>query len=308
MRARSAAAFAPSAITNFFEITYSPVDGAAGATGGGYILSKGTVTRAVAREDGGRVVTVVNGDPGYDARTTRRTVRSLLSAEAPGTSVEIDQTAETPIGGGFGASAAAATSAAYAVASAIPIKRDKATLASYAHRAEVEERTGLGTVSVIYDRVGAGAITVPGEPGMSEFIQVRVPRGLRIVTGFLAPFDKKDALSSATVSGKISSLGREALRTFLSDPSLENLALQGEGFSRRLGLESPEVRKMITAAKSAGAEHASQNMLGYSVHALAYGRESKKVAASLRALSKEVRVDEFEVGRRRAGALKASRR
>ncbi|MDG6964233.1 MAG: hypothetical protein JRN27_05905 [Nitrososphaerota archaeon] len=308
MRVRRSEAFAPSAITNFFEISYHARGGSAGATGGGYVLTKGTTTRALARDGGGRVATVVNGDPGYDARTTRRAAKALLSEQAPGVSVELDQTSDTPIGGGFGASAAAATSAVYAVASAAGIARRKDVLASYAYRAEVEERTGLGTVSVIYDGVGAGAITVPGEPGRSEFLRVKIPKGLRIVTGFLAPFDKRDALSSKPVSDRINALGRESLRSFVSDPTLANLASEGERFSRRLGLESPEVVKMIAAAKAAGAEYASQNMIGYSVHSLVFDGGSGRVASALRSLSPDVRVDEFGVGRKRASVLKASRR
>lgn len=245
----------------------------------------------------------------YNARTTRRAV-GLLMVERGHTRgcLRIEQSVETPIGSGFGASAASATSAVYAAASAAGIRGNKRELALFAHRAEILEQTGLGTVSVIFDSTGAGAITKSGAPGEAKFITVRVPGDLRIVTAFAAPYDKKEALSSRALSDKINRLGGEALEGFLSDPTLESLASAGERFSTGLGLESPEVRKLIAVAKSAGATHASQNMIGYSVHSLVDADRASKVATALRGVSRDVRVDAFEVGRQRAGVLKATRR
>jgi pantoate kinase len=302
------AAFAPSAITNFFEIRYDGSRGPIGATGGGYILSKGTTSTA-RLIPGDRIATRVNGDGAYDARTTRRAVGLLLSKLGRlGAGVSVDQRVETPIGSGFGASAAAATSAVYSVAAALGVRMQKRKLANFAHRAEILEQTGLGTVSVVYDSVGAGAIRVPGEPGVAKFVAVRVPKETRIVTAYFAPYDKKDALSSPAMRVKINRLGHEALQRFLSDRRLDNLATEGEAFSRGLGLESVEVKKAIRAAKAAGASHASQNMIGYSVHSLVDADRVTRVSKALAALGSEVRVDVFEVGRTRAGVLAPSRR
>jgi pantoate kinase len=222
--------------------------------------------------------------------------------------LELVQRVETPIGSGFGASAASAISAVYAAAEAIGIRKAKEKLAVYAHHADILEQTGLGTVSVAYNAVGAGAITRAGEPGMARFKNVKVPKGTRIVTAYLAPYDKKDALSSRVISEKINKLGGEALEAFIADPSLESLAAGGERFSRRLGLESPEVRRLVRTAKSAGAKYASQNMIGYSVHAIVDLDNSRKVARSLSALGSRPRVDTFEVGAVRAGLVSPSRR
>ena len=306
---RGATAFAPAAITNFFEINYNSSPNPAGATGGGYILSKGARSRAnFVPASNTKVVTSVNGDRGYNARTTRRAVELLLEArESPGL-VTIDQRVETPIGSGFGASAASSTSAVYAAAAAAGISMPKQELALYAHRAEILEQTGLGTVSVVFDAVGAGAITVPGEPGKAKFVTVPVHGDTRIVTAFVAPYDKKDALSSARVSERINRLGRHALEGFLADPTLDTLAREGERFSSTLGLESPEVRRLIALAKSAGAQYASQNMIGYSVHSITDADRSERVARSMAGIGDRVRVDIFEVGSVKAGLVEPSRR
>jgi pantoate kinase len=294
-------AFAPAAITNFFEISYNSPQ-PAGATGGGYILSKGSTTSAtILPGRGNGFSTVVNGDASYNARTTRRAVELLLAATGAKAKVSLVQEVQTPIGAGFGASAASATSAVYAVARAAGISKSRPEIALFAHRAEILEQTGLGTVSVIFDAIGAGAITVSGEPGKAKFVTVGVPDGTRIVTAYIAPFDKKDALSSEAVSQRINRLGRESLLGFLSDPTLDNLASEGERFSGALGLESVEVKKLIGLAKSAGATHASQNMIGYAVHSVVGPDDADRVATALLGYSKDVRVDVFEVGTRRAG-------
>ena len=295
-------AFAPAAITNFFEISYnSPRP--SGATGGGYILSRGSVSTASMLMVGAGVTTRVNGDPLYDARTTRRAVGLLLSDAGVRAGVHLDQDVQTPIGGGFGASASSSTSAVLATAAAAGIGSAKARLALFSHRAEIIEQTGLGTVSVIFDAVGAGAITVPGEPGAAKFVNVKVPSDLRIVTAFVAPYDKKDALSSEAMTKRINELGRSSLAGFLSDPTLDNLAGEGERFSRGLGLESVELKKLMALAKGAGASYASQNMIGYSVHSLVSADLAPRVASALSGYSKEIRVDEFEISSRRAGLL-----
>jgi pantoate kinase len=246
-------AFAPAAITNFFEISYnSPKP--TGATGGGYILSKGSTTTAEVLTGGENAFSdVVNGDASYNARTTRRAVELLLAGTGAKANVSLVQEVQTPIGAGFGASAASATSAVYATARALGVQKSRPEIALFAHNAEILEQTGLGTVSVIFDAIGAGAITIPGEPGRAKFVAVGVPDGTRIVTAFVAPFDKKDALSSEPVTQRINRLGRDSLLSFLSDPTLDNLASEGERFSGALGLESVEVKKLIGLAKSAGA-------------------------------------------------------
>jgi pantoate kinase len=297
-------AFAPSIITNFFKIEYSASGSPAGATGGGYILSKGTFTTAnqIQAKDP-RVVTKVNGDSSYDARTTKRAVELLLDGNAFRLGLRLDQKVETPIGAGFGTSGASATSAVFAAAAAIGSRESKRELALYAHRAEIFEQTGLGTVSVNYDHVGAGAITKAGEPGVAEFVSISVPKDVRLVTAYLAPFDKKDAFSSSSISQKVNELGEEALRAFVSDPSLDTLGSEGEIFSNRLGLESPEVRKLIMAAKRAGATYASQNMIGYSVHSVVPDDRVASVAKAFRSTGNGVRIDQFEIGKRRAGVI-----
>lgn len=306
---RRAVAFCPGAITNFFRIHYDESGSPSGATGGGYVLSAGTKSAASSTPgEVSQLTTVVNKDSTYDARTTTRAVRLMTDGLVKSMGrLRLVQSVATPIGSGFGASAASAVSAVYAAASAMDIHEPKDRLAAFAHQAEIVEQTGLGTVSVVYDAIGAGAITEPGEPGVARFRTVKVPNDLRIVTAYLAPYDKKDAISSTRISEKINRLGEDALARFLDDPTLETLARGGERFSANLGLETPEVKKLISTAKSKGAVSASQNMIGYSIHALADADRAGRIETALKQVASEARVDVFRVGNRRAGILSSTR-
>ena len=247
---------------------------------------------------------VVDGDPGYNASTTRKAVELLLDehGKQEGTLV-MEQTMGVPIGCGFGASAAAAISGVYAAAKATGIRLAKAKLAYYAHVAEILQQTGLGTVSVTYDRIGAGAITKAGGPGISEFLNVRYPAQTRIVTASLAPFRKSDALSAPQTVNRINDLGNRALRNLVTSPTLETLGIEGERFSESLGLMNPNVKKLARLAKASGASYASQNMIGHAIHALVTADIAETVAAILRASSLKPQVAIFEIGRQRAGIL-----
>ena len=298
-------AFAPAVITNFFSIAYSR-GSARGATGGGYVLSKGAFT-AVSAQPGagpGELATSVNGDPRYSARTTRRALALLADRlRLRFASMSVDQRVDVPIGSGFGASAASATSAVYAAAAALGARAPRADLARCAYDAEIIEQTGLGTVSVTYRGTGAGAITEAGSPGVARFVTVGAPRGTRIVAASLSPYEKKAALGSPTTAAKIVKLGDAALEMFMADRTLGGLGAAGEWFSGRLGLASEDVTALAAAARRAGAEHASQNMIGHAVHAVCEEGLVPAVVKAFASSAPRPRVDVFEIGSVRAGPL-----
>ena len=208
-----------------------------------------------------------------------------------------------PVGCGFGASAAASISAVYAAAGALGLRLPRRELAYHAHVAEILRKTGLGTASVAYDATGAGVITVPGGPGISKFLNVRVPPDTKIVTASLGPFRKSGAISNPDMVWKINKAGLVALRRVQEHPTLDMLASQGEWFSENVGLMSPEVKSLAETAISAGASHASQNMIGHAIHAIVDGDHADRVARALKAAPTRPRVDVFEVGRLRAHVI-----
>jgi pantoate kinase len=311
MQSRTLRAFAPATISNFFSIHDEPLLSKdysdlshVGATGGGYILSKGVTTYATRLNGSDRreLKIVVNGDPTYPAKTTLTALRMLIEAAKPkfGTLL-IEQQVDVPIGYGFGASAASAFSAVLAASSALGVTLSRRKVAYFAHAADIVSQTGLGTVSVLYSGAGVGAITKAGGPGVAKFLNVKVPKGLRIVTASLAPYHKSTALSSRRLRRKINAYGDEALREFEASPTLETLAEAGEEFSGRLGLRTKQVSKLIEVAKAHGALFASQNMIGYAVHALVMEPELEGVVSALGSVESMPQIDVYEVGTEVAG-------
>jgi len=298
-----AEAFAPAVISNFYrahdsELARSRPDlSKVGATGGGFTLSRGVFTRVTLRTASKpKIHVTMNGDPRYKARTTSKAVELLLGSLGIAKSVEIRQRVEVPIGCGFGSSSASALSAVMAVGSALGVRRGKARVASFAHSAEIICGTGLGTVSSTYDHEGTGVVSSPGGPGIAEVKAVRTPREARVVTASFEPWEKKPFPSSPGARKRADDLGADALRRATSPLSFKSILEAGEGFSRGLGLETPQMRRLIELAKGAGALAAGQNMVGNAIHAVVLEGHLERVLSSLRASSPQARIDVFSIG------------
>lgn len=311
----AAIAFAPAVISNFFSVhiealASDPSDfSSAGATGGGFTLSKGVYTHARATRGGRPALSItVNGDPRYPARTTRKAVELLLErADPPPRSIQLVQSVEVPIGSGFGSSSASALSAAMAVASALGLGMSKEEVASFAHAADIICGTGLGTVSSTYDHAGAGLIVRPGGPGVARVVPVKVPPGLRVVTATLPRTLERGVLASPRMRARTNALGDAAL-TSASDLSFDSLLAAGSAFAQGLGLMSREVSRLIRSSLEAGALGASQNMLGDAMHAVVRTEDVGSVSSALRSEATAARVDCFRIGGRRARIVRGSAR
>ncbi|MDG6902856.1 MAG: hypothetical protein JRM80_12985 [Nitrososphaerota archaeon] len=303
-----AKAFAPATITNFFSVHQDKSRGGlvrSGATGGGYILSKGVVSRVELVGNSAHPIfeTSVNGDSRYHARTTRQALRLLMKAAGKNARLRVEQQVDVPIGFGFGASAASALSAVLAASAALDLRLSKAQTAKFAHDAEIIQRTGLGTVSAVYDGLGAGLVYEPGAPGVAKFRNVRTSASIRIVTASLAPLRLAGLLSSQRKVARVNRFGDDALRRVLAEPTLDRMAKEGETFTRKVGLINNEVASLIRLAKRTGAAYASQNMVGEAMHAVVPLGSAASVARALRSSSLEPRVDVFELGRVKAGVI-----
>jgi pantoate kinase len=310
MSPRTALAFAPAVISNFFAIhteslSNKPPDySRAGATGGGFTLSKGVYTHAWLVKSSSQAISVaVNGNANYPADTTKKAVELLLKAAGgPPHLVELVQTVEVPIRAGFGSSSASALSAVMAVASALELPFSKEEVASFAHQAEILRHTGLGTVSSTYDYSGAAVITQAGGPGIAKVARVEVPSRFRVVTAFLS-LKKDRLLTSSRMRNKVNRLGEVALEQ-ASDLRLESLLDAGHAFAEDLGLMTRAVKTLVAVSLEEGAVGASQNMLGNAMHAVVKDEDVDGVSSAIRAASRAAKVDSFRIGGRNARILK----
>jgi pantoate kinase len=286
---KTAKAFAPGAISSFFEIHDSengqPITDLTkvGAIGGGFGLEKGTYTtvNAVEAKDNSLNVTI-NGQP-VQAKTTKQVVETLLSYTNKKYALSIDHRIELPIGMGFGTSAGGALTTGLALKQALSLPLTYNQIGQVAHVAEIQCVTGLGTVSSLNYGGGLILVTKPGAPGICQIDRIPIsPDYVAVIGYFPSLIPKKSILSSPEKKKEINGYGRKALEAILADPSLENFLNSCWTFAEKAGFTNDSIRALVKAAKKAGAVGAAQNMIGEAVHAIAHEEDASSVAEAFK--------------------------
>jgi pantoate kinase len=261
MRAR---AFAPGHITGFFEILDGPVDPLRkGSRGAGVNLSLGVLSsvevRKAARQD---ICIHINGKD-CDAATTLRAVRILLGRRR--LEVHVDSLAALPVGQGFGMSAAGALSASLALGAILGISHLEAGRA--AHRAEIEERTGLGDVAAQL-RGGWEMRLRPGYQPHGLVDRLLVPCSSIALCVCGDPVPTKSVLTDPVKRMMICRAGRKAMERIRETPTLEEFFSLSLEFARETGLAGERPLSLADEITGRGLGLASVSMIGNSVFAV----------------------------------------
>lgn len=234
----SARAFSPGHVTGFFSI--HPHDDALrnGSTGAGFSLSEGTVTTLrPSLED----QVLVNGEP-LDGAPVSRTVLRLFR-EVSGRSEPWTVVHETtlPIGCGFGTSGAGALSLVLALNEHAGFPLGLLEAAALAHRAEIENGTGLGTV--LGQTFGGFEVrTEAGAPGSGQLVNLPFPSGLSAAFLVFGPLATPTMLRDPVVSRAISREGESLRQRLLDDPGVPQFLQLSRSFSRQAGLVNPRLQ------------------------------------------------------------------
>ncbi len=286
---KTAKAFAPAGISSFFEICDQTKDGKpiqnlerVGARGGGFGLEKGILTEVSVSEAKTCSVSVfINGKFAPEAETTRRVLEKLLGKAEGAFDIVCRHKVEVPIGAGFGSSAGGAITAGLALASALELPLTYNQIGRIAHVAEVESKTGLGTVGPMM--VGGCILTIePGAPGISVIDRIPLSPNYVVVAGVFGPTPTKKVLSSAETRQEVNRCGRKTLDAILAQPSLENFLACCWAFAQEAGFATERVKRLVRLAEKAGAVGAAQNMVGEAVHAVALEENAEDVAEAFK--------------------------
>jgi pantoate kinase len=276
------AAFAPGHITAFFEIHDAHPDLARrGSRGAGLCLDHGVLTHVtVAKADEPGIAVWLDDEPAQ-AQVTVQAVQNLVGRSA--LRVEVRSQVQLPISQGFGMSAAGALSAAMATAKALRLPKSDALIA--AHKADIQQRGGLGDVVAAMQ----GGMEVRREPGLPPWGYVeRILGEAELVLCVLeGPLETRSVLGDEAARGRIGKAGKAAMEAFLGQPTLPNLFRVGKQFSVASGLATMPVLKAIRAVELEGGL-ASQSMLGNSV--FAYGSDPRTIEEVLKRHGKTWRV------------------
>jgi pantoate kinase len=286
----TAKAFAPGAISSFFEIhdtqDNKPITDLekVGAIGGGFGLQKGVHTKVTVQEAEKNSLDVfINSKSVARAKTTKTVVEALLAKATAKYAVTVEHRIEVPIGAGFGTSAGGALTTGIALSKALALPLSYNQIGKIAHIAEIQCQTGLGTVSSLTFGGGCVLVVEPGAPGLCRIDRIPLTHNYMIVAGFSqSRISKKSVLSSPEKTRQINHYGRETLEAILAEPSIENFLERCWGFAQKAGFATENTRALVRLAKKAGAVGAAQNMIGEAVHALVLQENAMSVAEAFK--------------------------
>ena len=285
-----AKAFAPAAISSFFEICNQTKDGkpitdpaSAGARGGGFGLEKGVLTEIqVSTAKKGCIHVSINGKAAPEAQTTIFMLQELLKKTEGTYDVFVNHKIEVPIGAGFGTSAGGALTAGLAFVEALDLPLTYNQIGRIAHAADIKCNTGLGTVTPL--TFGGSCILVlePGAPGVGMVDRIPINPNYVIVAGIAGTSLNKSVLTSPQMRPEINNWGKKTLQAILAEPSAENFLNCCWLFAQKTGFATAKVNQLVNLAQKAGAIGAAQNMIGEVVHALVTEEKAMAVAEAFK--------------------------
>jgi pantoate kinase len=301
--AKTAKAFAPAAISSFFEIHDTEgkkpiVDlEKVGARGGGFGLQKGVFTQVTVEEARSSDVTVIiNGKHAPEAKTTKLMIETLLRNKQKSYAIFVNHKIEVPIGTGFGTSAGGALTAGLALKEALDLPLTHNQIGKIAHATEIECRTGLGTVSSLTSTGGCVLVVEPGAPGICQIDRIPMTHDFVVVVGFTqSNIPNKTVLADPEKRRLINSYGKKTLEAILAKPSLENFLECCHEFSEKAGFATEKTRQLVKLAKKAGAIGAAQNLIGEAVHALVLKENANQVAEAFKQVLPPEKVFESKI-------------
>jgi pantoate kinase len=286
---KTAKAFSPAGISSFFEICDTTDDGKpiadlerVGARGGGFGIEKGVSTEvSVSEEKANRISVFINGKPAPQAETTRAVAQTLLNKAKTLYDVVVKHQVEVPIGAGFGTSAGGALTTGLALSEALDLHLTYNQIGRIAHVAEVQCKTGLGTVGPLM--LGGCALTVkPGAPGISVIDRIPLRDDYVVVAGIFGSTPTKQVLASAEKRREVNRWGRKTLEEILGEPSVENFLACCLEFAEKTGFMTQRLRRLVKLAEDAGAVGAAQNMVGEVVHAVTLEENAENLAEAFK--------------------------
>jgi pantoate kinase len=287
---KTAKAFAPGAISSFFEIHNTTPDGKpitdlerVGARGGGFGLQSGVHTK-VTLEDAAvnNIQVFINLHPTSEAKTTENVIQRLLNQTGKNYRVTVEHQIDVPIGMGFGTSAGGALTAGLALREALALPLTYNQIGKIAHISEIKCQTGLGTVSALTVGGGLILVTEPGAPGICQIDRIPISPEYVIVAGFYNSKLPKTVLSSPERKVQINRYAKKTLKQILAEPSLENFLASCWDYAQKAGFATENVRQLVHLAKKAGAVGATQNMIGEVVHAAVLEENALSVAEAFK--------------------------
>ncbi|MHA1576393.1 MAG: pantoate kinase [Candidatus Thorarchaeota archaeon] len=270
-------AFVPGHITGIFRIfdeKENPLE--CGSTGAGFSVEIGTLTTVSLTENDSLEITTLYNDENIDAHVTKTVVRRLIEDYDRKFKVVVTHESSLPSGVGFGASGAGALGTALALGHLLDPSLSRTQAASYAHRAEVENRTGLGDV-IAQTYGGLEIRTIPGGPGIGKVVNMHEKESLTVVLAGAPGLNTSDILTDPQKRKRINTVGDEFVEKIINSPNLETFISCSRKFTEAIGLSTTRVSAALNELDGSGFTRSSMVMLGDSVFCFCNENQSQDV-------------------------------
>lgn len=255
--------FSPAHVTGFFVVDKQHIDPyRQGSRGAGLNLELGVHA----------TVRIIDGEKGFkasanqndiEAPTLEMALTAILGEDYPAR-IEVDLESPLPPSQGFGLSGAGALAAALALSGLFQFPARRAMWE--AHKAEVQNATGLGDVPAQY-LGGAELRITPGPMPMGvtqRFAGLQARRSSVVCCVLDDPLSTKAVLNDEAKVQAINQAGAHCVEALQTDPNLEQYARLSRRFAEQAGLITSGLQDALETADRYG--WATQTMLGNALH------------------------------------------
>lgn len=243
--------YSPCHITGFFSIHDQQQDPArAGSTGAGVSLERGVITTVSVRKAVRKSIKVeFNGRPLRNPTVSEYVVQQYLRRETR--EVKVSHRSRLPVGAGYGTSGAGALGLSLALNEALGNPVTELEAARTAHGAEVKCKTGLGTVTSVFQ--GGFVVRLkPGAPGVGKVRRLAFSRFDRVVSASFGPIYTPGILARPSLRARVNVCGKDLVGRLLRQPRTETFVSFSRFFADCLNLMSPRLRRLLKMMDDAG--------------------------------------------------------
>jgi len=233
---RTVKIFCPAHITGLFTVEERSNPLFKGSRGVGVTLSNGVHTEVKVEPSSTWKIRVRSLGARIRGEVSRRVVELLKGRMPQPFHIEIVHRFDVPVGSGYGASGAGALGVAIGLNEALGLGLSWSEAAAFAHLAETQCGTGLGSVLAEYHG-GLGFRVRAGAPGIGLVKKIN-SEGLWVASACWGPIPTKKLLLNCEALNRIRRVGEKLLRVFQARPSAETFLNLSKTFTSRLGVES----------------------------------------------------------------------
>ncbi|MFW9923438.1 MAG: pantoate kinase [Candidatus Thorarchaeota archaeon] len=252
----------PAHITGLFQIVANEDPLKMGSRGAGFSIDEPIITQAFYQKTKKNSLEVYFNDVRIDGKVTENVANNFRDYWT-NQGLILQHHSKLPMQAGFGTSGAGAIGTAFALNELFNTNFDRITLGQMAHKAEVENRSGLGDV-IAQMKGGAEIRLQPGAPGIGEIISFNWSKDIHVLSIFLGTISTKKIITSKKHIEDINNASGKLLSKLSSTSSVKDFADASYSFSKEIELMNKPVERMITILREKGYQ-ASMIMIGESI-------------------------------------------